>query len=141
MKKIIFIMLILSIPVMLFSQKRHMGYCIKEADSTDCTWEHVTTEACTSTWHLSYPVMTIYGSVYKWQSTADAPDLDLTFQTTNSGKDIPSSDLTWTVADTFEWKITMTAIGSGMYYRLISTGGAANDSTKAEFYFDGFPEE
>jgi len=127
--------------VALSAQIPHKGFNIKERGLTADYWELVTTDTDTSEWYLSYPTMSIYYHVYKWNATSDAPDLTLKFQTTNSSKDVIVDDLTLTIsaADTAVWKITDSAIGNGMFWRLVATGGATNDSTKLAPYFDGFP--
>lgn len=141
MKKAI-IVLLLMLPMLVFAQKPHSGFKIQEIDSSGVAqWDIVTTDIDTSKWYLSYETMTIYYGVRKWNTTSDAPDIDFAFQTTNSSRDLAVTDrtLSLSTADTSNWKITETSIGSGMYWRLIVGGGASNDSTRAEFYFDGYP--
>jgi len=140
MKKII--ILILFSASLLFAQRPHSGFKVQEKDSVGVAqWDLVTTDADTSEWYRSFETMTIYYGVRKWNATSDAPDITLSFQTTNSSKDLAVTDktLTLSAADTSDWKITQSAIGNGMYWRIIATGGASNDSTRLELYFDGYP--
>ena len=140
MKK--FILLLLFLPLFVFAQKPHMGYVIQEIDSSNVAqWDIVTTDADTSEWYRSFEIMTIYYGIRKWNATSDAPDVTLLFQTTNTSRDLAKTDKTLVIAsdDTSNWKITETPIGSGMYYRVIATGGGTNDSTRLELYFDGYP--
>lgn len=138
MRKLI-ILISLFVPLILFAQIPHAGYPIQEADSSGQTyWEIIGTDSDTSDWKLSYGTMTLYYGAAKWNPTSDTPDIDLIFQTTNTSKDIVVTELTKTVSDSGNWKITETAIGSGQYYRHIATGGAANDSSKYYPFFDGY---
>ncbi len=142
MRKLIFL---LFLPALLFGQTAHSGYTIQEADSSGNTyWQIVSTEADTSDWQQSFEVM----SIYWWAADttgADSVDLTLTFQTTNTGKDIAVTDRTLSVdtdSSSGVWKITVTAIGSGQYWRTIATGGGDNDKSVGsllKWYFDGTP--
>ena len=145
MKRIIIICLLL-FPLLLFAQKPHYGTMMQEADSVGTNPENgievVTTEACTTDWYPSFEIMTLYYTAAKWNTTSDAPKLTLSFQTTNAGKNVASTDRTLSITDVVtdgEWKLTQVAIGSGKWCRLIVTGGAANDSTIFKPYFDGYP--
>ena len=137
--------LILYFPFLSFAQIPHAGYTLQEADSSGNTyWQIAGTEADTSSWAPSFNVM----SIYWWAADttgADSVDLTLTFQTTNTGKDIAITDRTLSIATDSSsgvWKLTMTAIGSGQYYRVIVTGGGDNDKSVGsliKMYFDGTP--
>lgn len=142
MKILTFLVLL---PVLLFAQTPHAGYTIQEADSSGNTyWQIVGTEADTSDWQRSHEVMSIYWWAADTTGT-DSVDLTLTFQTTNTGRDVIVTDRTLSVATDSSsgvWKLTMTAIGSGMYYRVITTGGGDNDKlvgSLIKMYFDGTP--
>jgi len=143
MKKIALFILIL--PSFLFAQKPHAGYPIKEADSTGITWQIVGTESDTSSWKMSYDVMTIYFFSRDTTTGAggDSVNARLYFQTSSSSKNFPVTDRYIDVADDSvysHWKLTQVAIGSGMYWRLIITGLTGNDQDAGSLFdleFDG----
>ena len=146
-KLILLIFLILLLPSYLFAQKPHAGYPIKEADSTSVTWQLVSTEYDTSEWYMSHEIMTIYFFSRDTTTGAlgDSIDVTLYFQTSSSSKTMPVTERTYTVTadSTYDrWKITQTAIGNGMYWRLIAKGGTDNDKDAGslfDFEYDGYP--
>lgn len=141
MKKLIILIIFLFVPLILFAQRPHSGYKIQEKDSSGVNqWDLVTTDKDTSEWKLSNGIITIYYGIRKWNVTSDAPVVTLKFQTTNTSKNFIETEktLSLTAADSSRWIITESAIGSGMYYRIIAEGEATNDSSRLELFYDGY---
>lgn len=145
MKKLIIIYL-LFVPFLLFAQKPHSGYPVQEADSSGQTyWQIKGVEADTSEWLLSYETMSLYWWIADTTGN-DSVDVNFTFQTANSERDIPVTERTMTVttdSSSGVWKLTQIAIGSGMYCRFILDGDMGTNTNLAgslvKLRFDGYP--
>lgn len=147
MKKSIFFLMGMLLSISLFAQKPHRGYTIQESGvSGETYWQIKGTESDTSGWNQSWEAMSIYwfaGDTVTHPADTDSTQITLYFQTTNTGKDIAITDRTLSIATDSSsgvWKTTMTAIGSGMYYRIIATGGSDNNNrygSLLRLLFDG----
>ena len=139
--------LLLLLPVLLLAQKPHSGFMIQEADSSgNVYWQIKGVEADTSEWYLSHENM----SIYHWLADTtgnDSVDVNFTFQTANTERDIPVNARTMTVtADSSNavWVVTQIAIPNGMYWRLILDGDMGTNTNLAgslvKLRYDGYPD-
>jgi len=143
MKKFIFLLLI---PFYLFAQKPHASFMIQEADSSNKVyWQIKGTEIDTSNWYQSHENMSIYWWVAD-TTGSDSVDLNFSFQTVNSEKDIPATERTMSVttdSSSGVWKLTQIAIGNGQYWRLIIDGDMGTNTNLAgslvKLRYDGYP--
>lgn len=103
------------------------GERIKEADSTDVTFEIKGTDSDTSRVYQTSGTMTVSHVMYD-QIHADSVDIDLDLQMQGAdGKWVSAKSTTVTDDSTGAfWLITNTAVASGEVYRMIVTGGSDN---------------
>ena len=100
----------------------------------------------TSLVYLTREIMSVWVRGYDAKSGSET-DIDFQFQVnpdTSTQSDAWTTESTYTLDSdsTWEcWKITETAIGNGLYWRIIATGGSGNittDTNFVEILFDGY---
>ena len=150
MKKLLIITFML-ITVVLFAAPGHDTIGLKEANlPTTVIWQIVGTEVDTSAWYRSNPTMdfAFFARDTTTGANGDSVALTITYQCLIGSRIISAAD-TKAITTTddsvnVEWRKTDVSTCSGMYFRLLITGGAANDQDAGsliEIDYDGYPSK